>query len=109
MATPLTALWLPILLSGVALFFASWIAWMFLPHHKTQWQGLPNEQAFLSALKGVNIPPGQYCYPHPATPEEWKSEEFKHRVQAGPNGTITIWKKPPNMGVNMLCTFLFFT
>ena len=24
-------------------------------------------------------------------------------------GTLTVWKRPPNMGVNMLCTLLFFT
>ena len=30
----LTSLWLPILLSTVALFFLSFLAWTVLPHHK---------------------------------------------------------------------------
>ena len=51
MQTPLIALWMPIVVSGVALFFASWIAWMLLPHHKAEWKGLPNEDALLAALK----------------------------------------------------------
>ena len=109
MQTSLWALWLPIIVSGIALFFASWVAWMLLPHHKSEWQGLPNEDAFLNAQRNANIPPGQYMFPHSCSPEEWKTEEFKRRVETGPNGTLTIWKSPPNMGVNMLCTLLFFT
>ena len=41
METSLISLWLPIVLSGVALFFASWAAWMLLPHHKGEWKALP--------------------------------------------------------------------
>jgi hypothetical protein len=109
METSLGSLWLPIIVSGIALFFASWAAWMLLPHHKSEWQGLPNEEAFLSAQRSANIPPGQYMFPHACSPDEWKTDEFKRRVESGPNGTLTIWKKPPSMGVNMLCTLLFFT
>jgi hypothetical protein len=108
MQTQLIALWLPIVLSGVALFFASWIAWMFLPHHKAEWKGLPNEDAFMAAVKNVGVPPGQYMFPHPKTSGDYKSEAFKAKVKAGPNGTITVWSAPANMGVNMLCTVLFF-
>jgi hypothetical protein len=106
MDTSVWSLWLPILISGVALFFASWAAWMLLPHHKGEWQGLPNEEQVLGALR--DVPPGQYMYPYACKPEDWKNEEFKRRVEAGPRGTLTTWKQPPNMAVNMLCTFLFF-
>ena len=109
MDTSLADLWLPIILSGIALFFASWAAWMVLPHHKSEWEGLPNEEAIMGATRNANIPPGQYMFPYAPNPEDWKSEEHKRRVQAGPNGTLTIWEKPPSMGMNMLCTFLFFT
>jgi hypothetical protein len=109
MATSLASLWLPIVVSGIVLFFASWAAWMLLPHHKPEWKGLPNEDGFLSALRSFNIPPGQYTFPHCGSPEQMKSDEFKRRMEAGPVGTITIWKSAPSMGVNMLCTLLFFT
>jgi hypothetical protein len=108
MLTSLASLWLPIVVSGVALFFASWIAWMVLPHHKVEWKGLPNEDAFSTALKSVGVPAGQYTFPHPKTSADYKSEVFKAKVKAGPNGTLTVWSGSPNMGVNMLCTVLFF-
>jgi hypothetical protein len=109
METALSSLWLPTILSGVALFFASWAAWMLLPHHKPEWKGLPDENAVMSSLKNTNVQPGQYMFPFCAKPDDWKSEEFQRRRDAGPTGTLTVWKKPPNMGINMLCTLLFFT
>ena len=51
MQTPLIALWMPIIVSGVALFFASWAAWMVSPHHKAEWKGIANEDAVLRALR----------------------------------------------------------
>src|SRR5215210_250625 len=107
MATALSSLWLPIILSGVALFFSSWAAWMFLPHHKGEWHGLPDEDSVLAALR--NVTPGQYRLPYACSPDEWKSDDFKRRLESGPKGTLTLWNKTPNMGVNMLCTLLFFT
>lgn len=108
MLTPLASLWLPIVVSGVALFFASWAAWMLLPHHKNEWKGLPDEDGVISNLRKMNVPPGQYMFPYACKPEDFKSEEFKRRTEAGPTGTLTVWKSRPNMGVNMLCTVLFF-
>jgi hypothetical protein len=109
METSLVSLWLPIIASGVALFFASWAAWMLLPHHKPEWQGLPNEEGLLQSLRSAGVPPGQYMFPYACKPEDWKNEEFKRRMETGPNGTLTIWKSPPSMGVNMACTLAFFT
>jgi hypothetical protein len=108
MDTSVWSLWLPIIVSGVALFFASWLAWMVLPHHKPEWRGLPNESEVMELLRRAGVPPGQYMYPYAATPAECHTEEFKRRTEAGPSGTLTIWKSRPNMAVNMLCTLLFF-
>jgi hypothetical protein len=108
MLTSLASLWLPILVSGVALFFASFCAWMVLPHHKKDWIGLPNEDAVMAQLKKDNLGGGQYCFPYAATPDAMKSDAYKAKMQAGPRGTLTLWAAPPNMGVNMLCTVLFF-
>ena len=108
MDTSVWSLWLPILLSGVALFFSSWAAWMLLPHHKSEWRGLPNEGALLDTLRNSSVPPGQYMFPYACSTAEFQTDEFKTRVNAGPSGTLTVWKSRPNMGVNMLCTLLFF-
>jgi len=43
----LTQLWLPIVVSGFAVFFLSALVWTVMPHHKKDWQGLPNEDAVL--------------------------------------------------------------
>jgi hypothetical protein len=108
MATSLSSLWLPILVSGIALFFASFAAWMLLPHHKSEWIGLPNEDAVMQQIKNDNVTAGQYCFPYAASPEAMKNEPYKSKMSAGPRGTLTLWKAPPNMGINMACTVLFF-
>jgi hypothetical protein len=109
MLTNLSSLWLPIILSGVALFFASWAAWMLLPPHKGEWKKLPDEDGVMGALRKFNIPPGQYSFPRACDPQEMKTDDFKRRKEAGPSGFLTIWGTWPNMGVNMVCTLLFFT
>ena len=44
------ALWLPILLSAIAVWVASAIIWMAMPHHKSDWRKLPDEGAARRAL-----------------------------------------------------------
>ena len=104
----LTSLWLPIVLSGVALFFASFLAWMVLPHHKQDWIGLPDESGFGKALGSLNVPSGNYMFPYCATSEEMKSPEFLERQKTGPNGLLQLWPGPCNMGRNLVCTLLLF-
>jgi hypothetical protein len=101
-------LWLPILVSGVVLFFASAAAWMALPHHKPEWKVLPNEDAVMSAVRNSNVPPGQYMFPYCASAEAMKSEEMKSKLQAGPLGTLCVWPGQANMGLNMVCSVIFF-
>ncbi|MEX2318198.1 MAG: hypothetical protein WD669_13655 [Pirellulales bacterium] len=101
-------LWLPIIVSGVALFFASAAAWMLLPHHKPEWGGLPNEEAVARALRDANVPPGQYMFPYCAGSADMKSEDFQRRSKAGPHGTLSVWPSAPNMGLNMARTVVFF-
>ncbi len=109
MQTPMLTLWLPIVASGIALFFASWLAWMILPHHKKEWTGLANEEAVMGAIKSGAIAPGQYVFPYAECSTDMNKEEFKAKMQAGPNGSLIIWPGPCSMGVNLLCTIIFFT
>ena len=41
---PITALWLPILLSAVIVFFASFVLHMLLPIHRGDYRQLPDEE-----------------------------------------------------------------
>lgn len=102
----LVDLWLPILLSGVAVFFASFIAWMILPHHKPDWKGLPNENEVLDLIRNNAIAPGQYMLHYCSDPKNFKDPEFQKRYQAGPWGSVHVWNGITPMGQNMFLTFL---
>jgi hypothetical protein len=104
----LSSLWLPILISGIALFLASFLVWTVLPHHANDWKALPNEEAFSSAVRNLNLPKGNYCFPHACDNKEMASPEFQAKQKQGPTGTMQLWGGPPNMGRNMICQFLFF-
>jgi len=104
----LLSLWLPILVSSVVVFFAGFIAWTVLPHHKADWSKLPDEDAFNSALKSLGLQPGPYMFPYAANNAECKSEEFKKRWAEGPCGTLNLWPGEPNMGLSMFCSFVFY-
>jgi hypothetical protein len=79
---------------------------MVLPHHRSDWKKLPDEDEFVKAISDLGIQPGRYMFPHHSSPEEMKSEAFQKKWQAGPRGTFSVWAAAPNMGANMLCTFL---
>ena len=62
---PIVSLVLPILLSSVLVFVASAIVHMVLPLHHGDHRHVPNEDAFLAAMRAMNPPPGEYLAPHP--------------------------------------------
>jgi hypothetical protein len=103
----LLELWLPIVLSAVALFFASFLAWAVLPHHKPDWKKLPDEATFMERLKAMNVPPGQYIFPMVGH-EEAKDPEKKRLLEGGCLGTLNVWPGPPNMAANMALSVLYF-
>ena len=103
----LIALWLPILLAGVAGFIASSIAWTVMPHHKPDWNKFDGEDEVMDVIRSKNIKPGQYMFPY-CEPADFKDEAVKKRYFDGPNGIITVWPGPGKMGRNMGLTLLFF-
>ena len=106
--TGIVSLWLPILLSAVAVFVASSIIHMASPWHKGDYPKVPNEDAVRSALGPLAIPPGDYMIPRPAAREEMKSAEFMDKVRTGPNLIMTVL---PNglwtMGRNLSLWFVY--
>jgi len=102
----LASLWLPILVSAVVVFIASAIVWMVLPHHKTEWQKLPDEEGLLGSIRG-SAAPGQYMFPH-CMPADLKDPATKQRYEAGPHGVLTVWPGAPSMGRNLGLTFTFY-
>jgi hypothetical protein len=90
------ALWLPILVSAVAVFVVSSIIHMTPLWHKTDYPRFPNEDRVLDALRSIGIPPGDYLMPRPANPAEMRSPEFKEKMKRGPAVLLTVM--PPWTG-----------
>jgi hypothetical protein len=101
-------LWLPIVVSGVVVFIASFLAWMVLPHHRSDWSKLPDEEGFQKSLGDLNVAPGDYMFPGHESPQEMKSPEFQQKWQAGPRGLLSVWPAAPNMGLQIGKTFVFY-
>ena len=107
----LLRLWLPIVLSGVALFFASFLSWMVVQLHKRDWLKMPGEDEFLKALRALNVPAGNYMFPGCASGAEMKTAEFQQRMQQGPRGVFTVFPRVDmgkSMGQNLALTMLCF-
>ena len=102
------SLWLPILISSVVVFFASWLLHMLLPFHRTDFLPTPNEAGVQDALRGFNIPPGDYMIPCAGSPEGMKKPEFQERFAKGPVVVMTVFKQgSANMGSSLLQWFIY--
>jgi len=108
MYVPITALWLPILLSAVIVFVASSLIHMVLPFHKSDYRKLPEEEKVMDALRSAGVIPGRmYIFPY-TTHKEMKSPEAMEKFKRGPIGAITI--RPtgvPAMGKFLIQWFLY--
>lgn len=105
---PLTALWLPILLSAVIVFVASSVIHMASPWHKNDYPKAPNEEGLRAALRPLAIPPGDYMVPRPTSREEMGTAEFKEKVNQGPNLILTVLPNGPwSMGRNLGLWFAY--
>ncbi|HEX5723874.1 MAG TPA: hypothetical protein VFX98_00335 [Longimicrobiaceae bacterium] len=106
--TALGSLWLPILLSAVAVFIASSLIHMALPWHKNDYPAPPDQDRVMDALRPFAIPPGDYIMPRAATPAEMQTEEFAEKLRQGPVVVMTVL---PNgqwtMGRNLILWFLY--
>ena len=107
---PVTALWLPILLSAVVVFVASSILHMVLPFHRNDVRRLPTEKedAVLETLRRMSVPPGDYGAPHPGSPAGMKEPAFVAKMAKGPVAFMTIAPGgPPSMAANLVQWFMY--
>ena len=101
--TGLEMLWLPILLSAVIVFIASFIIHMFSPLHKNDYPKLKNEDQVMDALRPLAIPPGDYMVPRAADMKDMKSPAFTEKMNKGPVLMFTMY---PNGTFQMGATFV---
>ena len=105
--TGISQLWLPILLSAVAVFLASSVIHMLSPWHKSDYPKLANEDQVLDALRPLAIPPGDYFIPRPSGREEMSSPAFKEKVKRGPVMVFTVMPAEMPMARNLVLWFLY--
>lgn len=106
--TPMSQLWLPILLSLVAVFIVSSAIHMASPWHKNDFPRLSNEDEVMNALRPLAIPPGDYMFPRPSSMAEMKSAEFAEKMKRGPKVMMTVMPNGnPGMTSNLVGWAIF--
>src|SRR5262245_35252418 len=105
---PLTALWVPILVSAVVVFFASFIMHMVLTYHRSDYRALPDEDRITDAMRNGGVRPGPaYFFPY-CSFKEMKSAPMVEKMKRGPVGFLTVLPSgPPTMGKNLVQWFLY--
>jgi hypothetical protein len=91
---PLSALWIPILLSAVIVFVASSIMHMLLPYHRGDYRQVPDEDKVRAALRAAGVRQGLYMFPY-STPKEMRSPATLEKFKEGPVGMMSIAQNGP--------------
>ncbi len=104
---PLASLWLPVLLSAIVVFLASWMVHMLLPHHRVDYLKLPQEDAVLDALRALDIPSGQYLAPFVTTAAQMKEPAYVEKRKRGAIFLTLMAGPDPGMGKPLLQWFIY--
>src|SRR5213076_3189431 len=88
--TSLPSLWLPILLSAVAVFLVSSVVHMMLRHHRNDFGQLPNESDIMGAIGRASVAPGTYMFPYAGSMEAMRVPAWVEKRTKGPSGILTI-------------------
>jgi amino acid transporter len=108
MEVQLADLWLPILLSGVAVFVVSSILHMCLPIHKGDYRKLPGEDAVMAAMREQGVGPGEYMFPLAGCMSDMKDPEMVSKYEQGPVGFMAVFPNgPPAMGKSLVMWFFY--
>lgn len=104
----LSYFWLPIIVSAVFVWIASFLIWMVSPIHRNEWLTLSDEKGFMGALIEIGAKPGQYMFPNAENGKRMKDPDFQELMKRGPMGHMTIWPSPPNMGLFMFTSLILY-
>jgi hypothetical protein len=105
---PVTALWLPILLSAVIVFVASSIIHMVLPIPPQGLQPVPYRRRRHGSSRRFSIPHGDYFVPCPTGPSAMKDPAFLEKRSKGPIMVMTVMPGGPiAMGGTFVQWFLY--
>ena len=102
-------LWLPVILSAVAVFVVSSILHMALTYHRADYKPLPNEEAVRDVLAKGNPGPGVYMTPYCADHKQMKEPAMKARFEKGPVAILSVYPKGAPMLPKHLALWFAFS
>lgn len=103
----LSALWLPILISAVLVFLASFLIHMVVGYHAADYGRVPAEDDVMDALRGFSIPPGDYMVPCPGR-RGARDPEFAAKHRKGPALLMTVFPAGDlSMGKQLAMWFIY--
>jgi hypothetical protein len=88
----IASLWLPVIVSTIAVFVLSSLAHMVLKHHRHDYRGLPNEDAVAEAVRKGGAAPGVYFIPHCPDHAQMKEPAVIKKFADGPVASLTVMK-----------------
>jgi hypothetical protein len=104
----LAALWLPIVVSAVAVFVLSSLVHMVFKWHNSDYLALANEDEVRAAIRKANPGPGGYMLPHCPDSKAMQSPPMQQKFREGPVGLLTLRAAGmPNMGRSLMLWFLY--
>ena len=101
------SLWLPIVVTGVALFFASFLSWMVFQLHAKDWVKMDDEDHLIDAIAKLNVPEGSYMFPGANSNQEMNDAAYQEKYKRGPRGLVQVLPEA-NMGLNLALTMIYF-
>ena len=104
----ISGLYIPIVLSAVAVFVMSSLIHMVLGWHKGEYREVPGGESVADAIRAAGVTPGEYLAPYAPSPDAMSMPEFTARMARGPNYLLTV-RDPASqdMGGMMAKWFLY--
>jgi hypothetical protein len=105
---PLSALWLPIIVSAILVFVVSSVLHMMLKYHNSDYRKFSNEDEVRTAIRNGNPTPGQYLLLYAMGPQSLKDPAMIEKFKQGPVGLAFI-RQPgmPGMGPLLIQWFIY--
>ena len=86
----LAALWLAIVVAAVLVFFASYAVHTLLGYHGTDFRKVPDEDGGMDAIRGLNLPAGDYHMPRPPSAAAMRDPDFLAIHEFGNHPSLAI-------------------
>jgi hypothetical protein len=105
---PFGSLWLPVIVSAVAVFVVSSLVHMVLKYHKADFKPLPREEEVRQALARADAAPGLYMTPHCADHSQMNDPAIREKYAKGPIALLTVLPRGvPNLPKHLAQWFAF--